>query len=439
MLVMKFGGSSVANAERVKNVCAIVKNNLHRHPVMVVSAHGGVTDMLIDAAKRSVTGKLDISPIRKIHLDMVKELKLDPAPTEKLLNELEVLLQGISLVRELTPRTLDYVMSFGERLSIRTVAAYMTSQGVHATAVESCDLGMITSSDFGSATPLPEADPIIEWNIKRYDTVPVITGFIGKDKKGNITTLGRNGSDYTAAIVGAAIGAEEIQIWSDVDGVMTADPTIIKEAMPIEKMSFDEASELAYYGGRLHPYTLIPAVRKSIPIRILNTFEPDNKGTLILSESKETEGVIKSIVYKENLFLINVVSTRMLFHHGFMAKIFEIFNNYSIVIDMIATSEVSVSLTTDNDVNLDAAIKDLAQFAEVTVEPDKAIICVVGEGLKHSRSVTSTIFNAVEKGKINVQMISQSAKKINIAFLIDDDDILTTVQLLHNTFFSKKQ
>ncbi len=435
MLLMKFGGTSVGDAERIRNVFEIVSAAKAKHPVVVASAHKGVTDLLFDAARTAATGTVKAQKIREIHQRILTDLGLDVGLLDKFLSEVEVLLKGISLVRELTPRTLDYVASFGERMSTRTLAEYFNRQGYPAVAVDAFDLGLLTDSNFGNASPLPEGDALMLQNIKKYDRLPIVTGYIGKDKNGDITTLGRNGSDYSASIVGAAIDAEEIQIWTDVDGVMTADPRLVKDAKPIDVMSFDEASELAYYGGKvLHPYTLIPAVRKGIPVRVLNTFKPSAKGTVVLREPA-VEGVVKSIAYKRNLYLINIVSTRMLYRAGFMSEIFETFGKHQIVIDMIATSEVSVSLTVDSDRNLEPAIQELSEFAEVTVEPEKAIVCVVGEGMRSASGIERDVFDAMKQAGINVQMISQGATRINLAFLIENKEVPSAVAALHDMFF----
>jgi len=437
MIVMKFGGTSVGSAERIMSVAQVVKANLNRSPIVVVSAHSRVTDMLIALAKRAVKGQPEIDEVRERHIRIIADLGLRPALIEKQLTELEVLVKGISLVKELTPRTLDYVLSFGERMSVRTVAAAFEKAGIASTPVDAFDLGMITDSNFGSAVPLAEADNIIAWNVKRFEKLPVVTGYIGKNKDGDITTLGRNGSDYTAAILGAAVGAEEIQIWSDVDGICSADPTVVRGAHSIDEMSFDEASELAYYGGRIHPASLVPAVKKDIPIRLKNTYKPENPGTLIRRKAP-LKGIVKSVVYKEDLFMINLISTRMLLHHGFMSKIFEVFGKYGIVIDMIATSEVSVSLTVDSDRNLDPAIRELSDIADVQVEGGKAIICIVGEGIRNEIGVPGQVFTAMREAGIRVQMISQSALNINIAFLVNNDQLSLAVNALHDTFFGKK-
>jgi aspartate kinase len=470
MIVMKFGGTAIGSAQKIRSVYAIVKERLARRPAVVVSAHGGVTDMLIEVARKAVTGNPSIESIERKHLEIVRELGLDESLVTKHLKELEVLLKGISLVKELTPRTLDYVLSFGERMSARTVAAHFTKAGTAAVPVDAYDLGMITDSNFGQARPLPEAEHLIAFNVKRHEALPVVTGYIGKDRNGNVTTLGRNGSDLTATVIGAAIGAEEVQIWGDTDGVMTADPSIIPAAMPIHSMSFNEAAELAYYGGRMHPSSLVPAMAKRIPVRLLNTLKPLEHGTLIVEKGtlSQAEGgwqaraakqqepgpqgkaaaaveaatsteklrsIVKAIVYKEGVFLLNIVSTRMLMHHGFMARIFEIFGKHKVVIDMISTSEVSISLTTDNDSGLEQSVREISEFAEVTVESDMAIVCVVGEGIRSTRGVLAEIFTAAREVSANVQMVSQNASKINVAFIVGNNDILPVVSALHRRFF----
>lgn len=435
MIVMKFGGSSVGDAERIRQVTEIVRAALPRKPVVIISAHKGVTDLLLRLGEQALQGKIDVAPLRERHVKIIRDLGLAETIMENLLDELTNLLQGISMVKELTLRTRDYVLSFGERLSARTVAAWFVKAGIESTAVDAFELGLMTDSNFGSASPLPEADAIMHWNMKRFAGVPVVTGYIGKDKSGDITTLGRNGSDYSATIIGAAIDAEEVQIWTDVDGLLTADPDVVPGAVPVATMSFNEASELAYYGGgKLHPYALIPAVRKGIPVRVLNTFRPQSKGTVILGRT-EVKEAIKSIAYKEDLILITIVSSRMLMHSGFMAKIFEIFGNHKIVIDMVATSEVSVSLTTDSDRNLEQAVQELSKFSEVTVERGKAIICVVGEGIRQSNDVPAQVFTAMRDREIRVLMISQGSTRVNLAFLVENKDAYKAVQALHDTFF----
>jgi aspartate kinase len=305
--------------------------------------------------------------------------------------------------------------------------------------VNSYDLGFLTDARFGAARPLPETPRhIAEAVAARDEDVIITTGFIGKNAAGEITTVGRQGSDYTASYFGAVLGAEEVQIWSDVDGILTADPSVVPEAKPLDKMGFREAAELSYYGAAvLHPSTIVPAVQKGIPIRVLNTFKPSSPGTLILPTVEGEPGKVKSVVYKEDLTLINVVSTRMLGQAGFMSRLFDVLSRHDVIIDMIATSEISVSMTTDGKGGVDAAAQELrdSEVAEVSVEPGKAIICVVGSGMRHVVGLAARTFNAVADAGVNIQMISQGASEINIAFLVDNPDISNAVRALHGEFF----
>ena len=437
MIVLKFGGSSVANAERIRNVCKIVKARADRKPLVVASAFKGITDLLFLLGEEALKGQdVTTEEITRRHQDVLRELGLDPDLLKTEIAELSVLLKGISLVKELTPRTLDYVVSFGERLSTRAIAAYFTKEGLPAEQHDAFDIGLLTDDEFGNAQPLPEADPEIRRHVSRMQKVPVITGYVGKTRSGDITTLGRNGSDFSASIIGAAIGAEEIQIWSDVDGIMTADPRIVPGARPIGSLTFDEAGELAYYGGKvLHPATIIPAVRKQIPVRCLNTFKPDQPGTTIVPEPKTPSKGIKSIAHNLRNLMLTITTPRMLQGHGFLARIFDIFGRHKISVDMVSTSEVSVSVTLDSTRNLEAAVSDLRQFAEVLVEKDKAIICVVGEGLRSTPGIAGDIFQALKEAGVNILMISQGASKINTAFVVDDADCQKAVQALHRKFF----
>jgi aspartate kinase len=438
MIVMKFGGSSVANAERIRNVAEIVRGRLPRRPVVVASAFRGVTDDLFKLGEEAVRGQAPpIDALVARHQEAIRELGLPAADLLKpLYDELSVLLKGISLVKELTPRTLDYVVSFGERLSTRIIAEHLTRSGVPAEQHDAFDIGLLTTDDFGGAQPLPEADAELKRHITRMSRLPVITGYVGKTRSGDITTLGRNGSDFSATILGAAIDAEEIEIWSDVDGIMTADPRLAPAARPIDSLTFAEASELAYYGGKvLHPATITPAIRKRIPVRCLNTFKPSHPGTTIVAEPMSSMSGPKSLAHNLHNLILTVTTPRMLQGHGFLARIFQVFAQHKISIDMVSTSEVSVSVTLDTSRNLEAAVEDLRKFAEVSVERDRAIVCVVGEGLRSTPGVAGDVFQALKDAGVNVLMISQGASKINIAFVVDDQDCQKAVQALHRKFF----
>ncbi|MHC4253025.1 MAG: aspartate kinase [Planctomycetota bacterium] len=449
---MKFGGTSLGDPERVRTAASLVKDRLPRKPFVVVSAHGSsvgadgakrkkVTDLLIQSAKKALAGDAlsGFSEVRDRHYEILDGLGLGRELVDKELSELNELLRGVFLVKELTARTLDYVMSFGERMACRAVAEELKRQGVSAAAVDSYDLGFVTDSAYGRARPLPDVPSRVKTAVEALEEdVIVTTGFIGKNAAGEITTVGRQGSDFSAAYFGAALGAEEVQVWTDVDGVLTADPSVVPKAKPLDRMSFREAAELAYYGAAvLHPDTIVPAVEKGIPIRVLNTFKPESPGTTILPSIEGEPVRVKSVVYKEDITLINVTSTRMLGQAGFMSHLFDVFRKHDVVIDMIATSEISVSLTTDRVAGVDGAAQELgdSEVAEVTVERGKAIICVVGSGMKHVVGMAARVFRAVADAGVNIRMISQGASEINIAFLVDNEDIEKTVRALHDEFF----
>jgi aspartate kinase len=261
-------------------------------------------------------------------------------------------------------------------------------------------------------------------------------GFIGSTKDGVTTTLGRGGSDFTASIVGAGIGAEEIQIWTDVDGMLTADPTILPGGHRVKTISFAEAAELAYFGAKvLHPATVLPAIEKCIPVLILNSRRPELRGTRIVAEAVPCANVVKSIACKRKIALVNIHSTRMLMAHGFLHRIFEVFDRFETPVDMVATSEVSVSLTIDNPARLDDIVAELEQFAEVDIEKDQVIVCLVGDNIRHTPGVARRVFNALDG--INIRMISQGASLLNISLVVAEADLLRTVPALHEEFFAE--
>ena len=438
MIIMKFGGTSVGNAERIKNAANIVKSYINKKPIVVVSAVTKITDALIRLGKECAEGKGDdtFKNIKKIHYEILGQLKIDKKFLDEDINELENLLNKTKSNKYINDGNLDYFQSFGERMSSKIIAEQLNSIGVKAEAFNSWDMGFLTDSEFGNAEPLEITYPNLKNNIKKLDAVPVITGFIGKTESGEITTLGRGGSDYTAAVLGAAINAQEIQIWTDVNGIMSTDPKIVKNAKTIEKVSFAEASELAYFGARvLHPKTILPAMKKNIPVRVLNSFNPKNKGTTIVNRILKSKETAKAIACKKNITMLNVESTRMLGAYGFLARLFDIFDEYRKSVDVISTSEVSVSLTIDNDENIQSILKELREIANVEVINNKAIICVVGEGMRHTPGIAGRTFTALGKNKINVEMISQGASEINITFIIDGKDAEKAVKVLHKEYF----
>jgi aspartate kinase len=435
MIVVKFGGSSLASAEKIVRCAALVRDQLDRRPVVVVSALGQTTDALIEAAEKALTGQVDLDPIESFHSAVIDDLGLDSRVIEPLFFELSALLHGVSLIRELTERTRDLLLSFGERLSTRLVAAAMAGEGVPAVAVNAWDAGLVTDSVHGAASPLPEASDRIAAAIGKLELVPVVTGFLGQDEHGNITTLGRSGSDYTASIIGAAIGADEVQIWTDVSGVMTCDPSLDDRAAGLPLLSFEEASELAYYGAKvLHPATLVPAIRGGVPVIVRNTSEPQNPGTRIVDQLVKTARLAKSVVYKEDVCLIHLASPRITAAVNMLSQALDVMAYHRVGIHMANTSEATVSLVTDSDYDpsrLDEALSELEDLGRVEVERDKTIVCVVGQELRGKAGVLGKIFGAVSARGIKAKMVSQSASELNVSFLVDNAEIEPAVRALH--------
>lgn len=438
MIIMKFGGTSVGNAERISNVAEIIKSNLKKNPIVVVSAVTKITDALISLANECSKSQEDeiFENIRNKHYEILSRLNIDKNLLKKDFDELEKLIKQTKNKKNIDAKTLDSFQSFGERMSSKIVAAELNKVGVKSQAFSSWDLGFLTDSKFGNAEPLEITYKNLKNNLKSLNAVPVITGFIGKTENGEITTLGRGGSDYTAAIVGAAINADEIQIWTDVDGVMSTDPKIVSNAKTLDKVSFAEASELAYFGARvLHPKTILPAIARRIPVKVLNSFNPKHTGTIIVNKVDKNRQAIKAIAYKKDITLINANSTRMLGAYGFLARLFDIFDEYRKSVDVVSTSEISVSLTIDNDENIGGILRELKEIANVEIIKDKAIICVVGEGMRRTPGIAGKTFTALGKNKINVEMISQGASEINITFIVDGKDAEKAVKILHNEYF----
>ncbi|MBI2144102.1 aspartate kinase [Candidatus Woesearchaeota archaeon] len=442
MIVMKFGGTSVGTAESIRRVVDRVRAARSRNPFVVVSAISGVTDMLLAAAREALGRKASVkgivSEIEARHMAVAGKLGLGSSIISGEVAELEHVLFGISLVGELTLRTTDHVASFGERMSSRIVAAFARKSGLKAEAFNAYDLGMVTDKNFGSAEILPKTFEAIASSVAKLPSgvVPVVTGFIGRTEDGDITTLGRGGSDYTAAIYGAALKAEEIQIWTDVDGIMTADPRIVPEARTVSIVSFEEASELAYFGAKvLHPKTILPAMNGNIPVRVLNTFNPSGTGTLILKNSTE-KGEITAITCKKGVYVININSARMLMAYGFLHHVFRLFDEFKVPVDMIATSEVNVSVTVEKRFDVSGLVEKLKEFAAVTVLADRASLCIVGEGIKSMPGVGGRISSVLGKSGINVEMTSQSHNDVNMGLVVSEKSVDGAVRALHGEFFA---
>ena len=438
MLVMKFGGSSVADLAQIEKVLEIVRGRKLRKPVVVSSAHKGITNALVQAAHSAVLGRDDPSPIIDRQRQIAESLGCADDLLAPFYNEIRDLLRGISLVKELSPRSLDYISSFGERMSVRCLADFFTRKGLPAQAYDVWDLGFITDDAFGQARPLPGYEETMREAFAALgpETIPVVTGFVGKNKRGEITTVGRNGSDLTASLIAAALGAEEVEIWTDTDGVMSADPSVVRSARNIPTMHFDEAAELAYFGSRvLHPSTLLPAMGRGIPVRVLNTNRPEHPGTVIEEGVRSSEKAVTSIAYKERQVVMTLSSTRMFGRAGYLAPIFEILGRHGIVVDMIATSEVAVSLTTDNIERARSAATELSEWGELTIQEGKTILAVVGLPLAERPGIASQILAAIAGVGVNVEMISYASGSINLGMVIDDDEIDRVVPVLHRMLF----
>jgi aspartate kinase len=439
---MKFGGSSVADASRIRHVASIVKTQMSKKPVLVLSAMGDTTDHLLEAGTLALKeGKVDTKHIEKLHMDTVKSLKL---PVQKeitaLLDELSRLLSGIALIRELTPRTNDYLVSFGERFSIRIVAAFLKASGMNARAFDAWDVGFISTPDYTRAELLKESWDLIPEKILpqiKGNVVPVVTGFLAKDEKGSITTLGRGGSDLSATMIAATCKADEVQVWKDVDGILTADPRIVKNAKPVEHITYEEASELAYFGAQvLHPRAMQPCMKTGTPVLVKNSYNLDAPGTRIehATAAVKKSPPVRAITSKHNVTLVDIVSTRMLRQHGFLSEVFAIFGRYNTSVDMVATSEVSVSLTLDTAFDLAEVKKELSKIADVEIKTGKAIISIIGN-VKRSSEILARAFRICQLIGVPVQMISQGASKVNISFIVNDTEAAEVVKSLHVDFF----
>ena len=447
---MKFGGTSVEDAAAMERTAAIVDGRRKRGlgAVVVVSAMAKVTDQLLTAAaaagRDDKSGALAISArLRHRHVDTAADL-LDEERAARLqtvihqeFDALDDLLRGIAAVGELTARTNDLVVSFGERLSSRMVATAFEQRGLNGAHVDARTC-IITDSHYGKAAPQEAA---IEAKLTELvlpliaaGKTPVMGGFIGSNAEGITTTLGRGGSDYTAALVGGGLHAGAIEIWTDVDGIMTTDPRICPDALRVKTISFEEAAELAYFGAKvLHPATILPAVQKSIPVWVLNSRNAESEGTKITAMAVKCASPFKSIAAKKRLTIIDIVASRMLMTHGYLKAVFDVFDKYKCAIDMVSTSEVSISLSVDSNQRLPEICEELGRIADVKMEGNKALICMVGEDIRGHNGIAGRVFSAVSH--VNLRMISQGASEINMSFMIDEEDVEEAVRSLHKEFF----
>jgi aspartate kinase len=450
MIVMKFGGTSVENANAIERAFAIVKGRLEQKPVVVVSAMAKVTDQLLAMSRAAGAGDRDTAlklsrELRERHYNTAGELLGTGVFTEfhreleADFDSLDELLRGIAAVGELTPRTSDNVAAYGELLSSKIVTSAFSARGMNATLVDSREC-IVTDSNHMRAAPLfTETNERVRTRIRpllEHARVPVMGGFIAATKAGVTTTIGRGGSDFSAAIVGAAMAAERIEIWTDVDGMMTTDPNICPDAKRIKVISFDEAAELAYFGAKvLHPATVLPAIQQNIPVYILNSRNPDCEGTRIATRAPRCKNYFKAIAAKKRITIVDVAAPRMLLAHGFLKAIFEAFDRHRVPVDVVSTSEVSVSLTVDSNESIPALAADLAKLADVKYEGRKAIVCLVGENLREIPGIAAKVFG--ELSDVKIRMISQGASEINLTFVVGEEAVPDIIRRLHKAFFSE--
>ncbi len=460
---MKFGGTSVGDSKRISEVCSIILGRKGDEIVVVVSALAGITDILVNAARKVSEGSYSEEDIKNFIGEILerhrtvakdalsdKELELVLIELETSAVELEKVLVGIRYVGELTPRSYAFVVSFGERLSAPIMSGALNSHGIKSRWYTGHEAGIITDSTYEKAVPLwketmKKVKTRLEGELK--ESVPVVTGFIAGDKEGRITTLGRGGSDYTASIIGAALNADEVWIWTDVDGVMTADPRLVKEARTIRVISYIEAMELAFFGGKvLHPKTIEPAMEKGVPVRVKNTFNPSAEGTLIVKEQEQIQRVVKAISVVTGVAMVTISGVGMIGVPGVAAKSFNALAEEKINILMISqgSSEVNISfvIETKDLQKAVAAVKKRFEHQGVVRKVEYldgvAIIAVIGAGMKGTKGVAARVFTATAKTDVNVLMIAQGSSEVNISFVTLEKDAKQAAQALHDEFIAFK-
>lgn len=446
MIVCKFGGTSVQDAAAIERVTAIMQRRMSEQPVLVVSALAQVTDQLFALAAdternvprqahRALEGLLDRHRTVATALTASSVLPAIEGGIEAIRLRLDA-----AAGRGLTLEERDWLVGHGELWSAMLIAAALAVAGLPACWIDARKL-IITDQRFGRATPdtatingraQAELAPLLT-----AGSLPVVQGFVGATAEGRPTTLGRGGSDFTAALLGAALGARRVEIWTDVDGIMTADPRIVPEARTLPSATYDEAAELATFGAKvLHPATQMPLADAKIPIVVLNSMRPDNPGTVIgatRASAVRAGGAVGSISWKRGIIVVHVRAPRMLGAYGFLRQLFEVFERNEVVVDVLASSEVSVSLTIEDATRLDPLVRDLSLLGEVTVTQGRAIVAVVGHGVRSTPGIAGRVFTATQPA--NVEIISQGASAINLTFVVREDDAPDVVRRLHRTFF----
>jgi aspartate kinase len=444
MIVLKFGGTSVQNAEAIRNVVSIVESRQGKR-LVVISALAGVTNRLVDIIKslnnENLSEALKISDdLLERHINTASDLKLKSNVHDYIkskMSELKNLLNALDVLGEISPKSKDMILSYGELLS--SVLVFEAFQRI-VRKVNFVDIRSIlkTDSNYNEANvnireTKKNAENILNPMFEDNDII-ITQGFIASNLQGFTTTLGRGGSDYSASILASVLKAEKLEIWTDVDGILTSDPRIVKDTLLIRELSYTEASELAFFGAKvLHPKTIYPAIKDEIPVWVLNTFNPYKSGTKILSKAVNKK-MIKAIAFRKGIIVINISSNRMLGAYGFLSTVFDIFRKYETSVDLVTTSEVSISLTIDDSRNLDLIVKDLKKFSSIEIQKKQAIISAIGEGIRNTSGIASRFFNVL-KG-INITMVSLGASEVNLSIVLSEKDLENALTLLHKEFFA---
>ena len=456
MIIMKFGGTSVKNAAAFKNVASIIKNNLHKNPLIVLSAMAGVTNILEESVQNAVNQMKDdvnkaIIKLKATHNDTISELfSGDPEKKQALENilademkKLEALLSATGTIKIESTDLSHAILSIGEIISSSIMTSLLQTMDIPAKFVDARGI-MITTNQNNEIVPVPE---IIEVEAQKQilphmenGSIVITQGFIGATSEGAPTTLGRNGSDFSAALLGAALHVEEIQIWTDVNGILTADPTIIKSARPLEFMTFDEACELAYFGARvLYPSAIQPALEKDIPVRVLNSSEPQSAGTLIVNHNQyRHKSLVKSIAYKEGITLLTVKSTQLLLSTKLLSELFQFLTKRGMRVYAVSKSAIKLSLTVENNSKLESILNDFRFSGKLKIERSKAIVSIVGENMKRNPDISWEVIKMLKEAQVNIELISQFAGQISFMFIIDEKDIDKTVKLLHANYIESE-
>ncbi|HHM23896.1 MAG TPA: lysine-sensitive aspartokinase 3, partial [Bacteroidetes bacterium] len=440
--ILKFGGTSIGSAEAVQRVVDIVKRETRdARAVLVFSAMGKTTDRLLQAGSEAAAGRTEVAlrsldALRSDHLHLAGTFLPDGreiAEVNRLFHRLSQMVESIGVLRDFSPPVQDEFLAHGELLSTRILTGILQKEGLPARWVDSRKV-VVTDSRFTRAEPdLPrtrERAADILSPLLSSGVFPVLQGFIAADPSGHTTTLGRGGSDYTAALLGSVLSADEIQIWTDVDGILTADPSLVPDARPIARMSYREAAELAYFGARvLHPKTIAPAMDRNIPVWVRNIFNSRARGTCILPEVPPNGAPVKSIAYKEGMTLITIVSTRMFKAHAFLRRVFEVFDRHETAVDLVATTEVSVALAVHQIPRREAVLRELEQFGRVNWQQRMAVVCVVGEAMRGRAGMPEQVFSAV--ADVPVSMISLGGSEINLSFVCEERVLPGVIRRLH--------